>query len=235
MKIKLLITFLGLSIGSLYAQYNGLFQSNNLTYLPDGTGVQYQDSFVVTGLPSSATFLDPIFLNSVCVEMEHSYLGDLEMWVECPNGQTAVLINSFGAGGAIPGGNSGGGTYLGHPYDDAGGGGAGTPFTYCFSTNYNALSSISNNLGNTIQVTALNTNPPLSAGNSLNPAQIYAPETSFSSLKRTFFLISICTFDISGVNCWAGDGGSCWTTCCDPGKSSIFVDIDIFNFFINYL
>ena len=58
MKIKLLISFLGLSLGSLFAQYNGLFQSNNLTYLPDGTGVQYQDSFVVNGLPSSAIFLD---------------------------------------------------------------------------------------------------------------------------------------------------------------------------------
>jgi uncharacterized repeat protein (TIGR01451 family) len=181
MKFKLLIFFIGLTINSLFAQYNGLFQSNNLTYLPDGTGVQYQDSFVVTGLPSSAIFLDPIYLNSVCVEMEHSYIGDLEMWVECPNGQSAVLINSFD-NGAIPGGISGGGVFLGHPYDDNGGGGAGTPFTYCFSTNYNALSSISNNLGNTIQVTALNTNPPLSAGNSLNPAQIYAPETSFSSL-----------------------------------------------------
>jgi hypothetical protein len=182
MKFKLLIFFIGLTINSLFAQYNGLFQSNNLTYLPDGTGVQYQDSFVVTGLPSSAIFLDPIYLNSVCVEMEHSYMGDLEMWVQCPNGQTAVLFNAFGAGGAIPGGFNAGSTFLGHPYDDNGGGGAGTPFTYCFSTNYNALSSISNNLGNTIQVTALNTNPPLSAGNSLNPAQIYAPETSFSSL-----------------------------------------------------
>ena len=165
--------------GWVSAQYNGLFQSSNLTYLPDGSGIQYQDSFVVTGLPQNAIFLDPIFLNSVCVEMEHSYLGDLEMWIECPNGQSAWLINSFSPG-FLPDGASGGGIFLGHPIDDTGGGGAGLPYTYCFSTNYNELGSLTSNLANTIAVDAQS--PPLSPGNSMNPTQVYAPETSFSNL-----------------------------------------------------
>ena len=56
--------------------------------------------------------------------MEHSYSGDLEIWLACPNGTIVPLVNSYGAG-AIPGGNSGGGTYLGDPIDDSGGGGPG--------------------------------------------------------------------------------------------------------------
>lgn len=109
MKKILVAVFISIQVFA-YGQYNGLFQSTNLTYLPDGSGIQYQDSFVVTGLPQNAIFLDPIFLNSVCVEMEHSYLGDLEMWIECPNGQSAWLINSFSPG-FLPGGTNGGATF----------------------------------------------------------------------------------------------------------------------------
>ncbi len=172
MKIRILLLFSLMPIFGMYGQYNGLFQSNNITYLPDGTGVQYQDSFVVSGLPSSATFLDPIFLNSVCVEMEHSYIGDLEMWIECPNGQITPLLNSFSPG-FLPGGASGGSLFLGNPIDDAGGGGPGIPYQYCFSSNYNQLGPVSQNYGNSIVATS---------GNSLNPTSVYQPDGSFSSL-----------------------------------------------------
>ena len=83
--------------------------------------------------------------------MEHSYSGDLEIWLQCPNGTTVPLVNSMsGGGGAIPGGNSGGGTYLGDPIDDSGGGGPGEGWEYCFSSVLNDIGPMTQNWGNTI-------------------------------------------------------------------------------------
>ena len=110
--------------------------------------------------------------------MEHSYLGDLEIWLECPSGQTVPLVNSYSPG-ILPGGNSGGGTFLGHPIDDSGGGGPGEGWEYCFSSVFNTITgSMTANLTNTVTVAS---QPPLSAGNSIDPSDTYQPETAFSS------------------------------------------------------
>ncbi|MFM7666906.1 MAG: hypothetical protein ACKO7D_01800, partial [Bacteroidota bacterium] len=81
-----------------------------LTYLPDGSGQQYTAPINISGFPDGAVISNDQDLNQVCITMEHSYLVDLEIWLECPSGQIVPLVNSYGAG-AIPGGNSGGGTY----------------------------------------------------------------------------------------------------------------------------
>ncbi len=65
---------------------------------------------------------------SVCIKMEHSYLGDLNFKVVCPNG-TSVMIHSQ---------PNGGGLWLGAPIDDAGGctpvvANAGIGWNYCWS------------------------------------------------------------------------------------------------------
>jgi gliding motility-associated-like protein len=149
-----------------------------LTYLPDGSGQQYTAPINISGFPSGATISNDQDLNQVCITMEHSYLGDLEIWLECPSGQIVPLVNSYGAG-AIPGGNSGGGTFLGHPIDDSGGGGPGEGWEYCFSSVFNTINgSMTQNLGNTVPVAS---QPPLSAGNSIDPSDTYQPETAFSS------------------------------------------------------
>jgi hypothetical protein len=102
----------------------------------------------------------------------------LEIWLECPSGQIVPLVNSYGAG-AIPGGNSGGGTYLGHPIDDSGGGGPGEGWEYCFSSVFNTINgSMTQNLGNTVPVA---NQPPLSAGTSIDPSDTYQPESAFST------------------------------------------------------
>ena len=149
-----------------------------LTYLPDGSGQQYTAPINISGFPSGATITNDQDLNQVCITMEHSYLGDLEIWLQCPSGQIVPLVNSYGAG-AIPGGNSGGGTYLGHPIDDSGGGGPGEGWEYCFSSVFNTINgSMTQNLNNTIFVP---NQPPLTAGNSMDPSDTYQPETAFSS------------------------------------------------------
>lgn len=152
-----------------------------LTYLPDGSGQQYQAPISIGGFPAGATISNAQDLNQVCITMEHSYLGDLEIWLQCPNGTTVPLVNSYSPGN-IPGGNSGGGTFMGHPYDDSGGGGAGEGWEYCFSSVFNDIGPLTQNLGNTVPVAAVPGTPPLSAGNSMDPSNVYAPETTFANL-----------------------------------------------------
>jgi len=151
-----------------------------LTYLPDGSGAQYEAPIQIGGFPSGSVIDDAQDLNQVCITMEHSYLGDLEIWLQCPTGQTVPLVNSYSPG-FLPGGNSGGGTFLGHPFDDGGGGGAGEGWEYCFSSVYNTIGPMTSNLGNTIPVSFVAGTPDLSAGNSMDPSDVYAPETTFAN------------------------------------------------------
>ena len=149
-----------------------------LTYLPDGSGQQYQAPIQIGGFPSGSTIQNAQSLNQVCITMEHSYLGDLEIWLQCPSGVIVPLVNSYSPG-FIPGGDSGGGTYLGHPIDDSGGGGPGIGWEYCFSSVFNTTGTMmGTNPGNTIAVPA---QLPLSAGNSINPNNTYSPETTFAN------------------------------------------------------
>ncbi len=172
----------GVNIPAGQFQLGGSFAG--LTYLPDGSGAQYNAPIDITGFPAGSTITSAQDLNQVCITMEHSYLGDLEIALECPNGTQVPLVNSFGPG-FIPGGTSGGGTYLGHPLDDGGGGGAGIGWEYCFSSVFNTIAgSMTANLANTVPVPFIPANPPtqptdLSAGNSIDPSVTYEPETSF--------------------------------------------------------
>lgn len=148
-----------------------------LTYLPDGSGQQYEAPITINGFPGGSTITDDQDLNQVCITMEHSYLGDLEIWLQCPNGTIVPLVNSF-TGGFLPGGNSGGGTYMGDPIDDSGGGGPGEGWEYCFSSVFNDINgSITDNLGNTIPAPNFGNNGP-----SIDPNVVYQPEDSFNSL-----------------------------------------------------
>ncbi|NQZ37966.1 MAG: PKD domain-containing protein, partial [Crocinitomicaceae bacterium] len=92
-----------------------------VTFLPDGSGVSYSTDITVDCFLAGQTVNSAADITEICITMEHSYLGDLELEIECPNGQTVTLH-------AYPGG---GGTYLGSPFDP-GPGGPGTGWEYCF-------------------------------------------------------------------------------------------------------
>src|SRR5690606_27917630 len=77
-----------------------------LTYLPDGNGDQYEAPIQISGFPAGATIGNSQDLNQVCITMEHSWLGDLEIALECPNGTQVALLNSYSPGGFIPNGTS---------------------------------------------------------------------------------------------------------------------------------
>ena len=81
-----------------------------VTFLPDGSGLSYRDTIPVSIFSPTATFQNG-FLDGIYVNMEHSYLGDLEIRLTCPN-NTTVILKEY---------PNGGGTFLGEPVDPAGG------------------------------------------------------------------------------------------------------------------
>lgn len=146
-----------------------------LTYLPDGSGQEYSTTITMDDFPDGAIFSGEEDLQSICLTMEHSFIGDLEVWLTCPNGAQVALINAYGAG-AIPGGFGGGGTYLGDA-DDNGNGTPGIGWEYCFSSVNNTWGTMEDesNAGNTITSTISPTGP------SMNPNGVYLPHASFSN------------------------------------------------------
>lgn len=74
------------------------------TFLPDGSGVSYSTTIENNIFPIGSTITSISDIESICANMEHSYMGDLDMKIECPNGQTMQIFNQ-----------GGGGTVLGEP------------------------------------------------------------------------------------------------------------------------
>lgn len=105
-----------------------------LTYLPDGSGQQYTTSININDFLTGQTITSGTDIVEMCVTMEHSYLGDLEMTLTCPSGTTLTVFNSYGPGGMVAGGFNGGGTFLGQA-DDSGNGTPGIGWEYCFADN----------------------------------------------------------------------------------------------------
>lgn len=99
-----------------------LFSGDSI-FLPDGNGAGYNTSVNISSFPPNATIQNCEDILNVCINMEHSYSGDLEISLTCPNGQTAILK-------AYPGGGS---TYIGNPIDDDSNLNPGTGLEYCFT------------------------------------------------------------------------------------------------------
>jgi len=100
----------------------------------DVLGVAQSQPIDVLGYPVGATITAGTDISSICIELEHSYMGDLVLQVQCPggiNGPQTVTLHQQG----------GGGTQIGIP-DQADNvfcdgvnpaTGVGTPLTYCFT------------------------------------------------------------------------------------------------------
>jgi gliding motility-associated-like protein len=140
-------------------QFGGVVSGS--TPLPDGSGVSYSTDITMSGFSPGSTFSSATDLQEICIDIEHSYLGDLDIILICPNGQQLVLHQ-------YPGG---GGTFLGNPWDGAQqANGAGDGLTYCFDNNATGL------LVNGPTQAATNT-----AGNTIQPGT-YEPEGDFNDL-----------------------------------------------------
>ncbi len=78
------------------------------TYLPDGTGVSYTSILNFSGFNPTQVITSASDIQTVFAEIEHSYLGDLNIVLKCPN-NSSVTLKSY------PGGTN---TYLGEPIDN---------------------------------------------------------------------------------------------------------------------
>jgi subtilisin-like proprotein convertase family protein len=158
--------------------FGGVFAG--LTFLPDGSGSQYSTSISITDFDATTTFTDPADLQQICLDIEHSYIGDLEIVLTCPNGQTVSLMNAYnqnpgGWSQLVPGGCGNGiGTSLGNDTDIDGGAPGSPVWTYCFSETNATLGTICDE--NTAGYTIVN-----DYGNtSMNPNGVYLPDGALS-------------------------------------------------------
>lgn len=148
-----------------------------LTYLPDGSGVNYETDIEITHFDSGQVVQNASDIIDVCITMEHSYLGDLEMMLTCPDGTSIVIFNSYtgtGIGPQFAGGFGGGGTFLGQALDN----GSGTPgvgWEYCFSDG-----AIWGTMGDEHPGNTTPTGGP-TPGNAMSEGT-YLPEESFDNL-----------------------------------------------------
>jgi len=86
---------------------NSSLSQAGTTFLPDGSGASYTSTLVFSVFAPGQILQSANSILGIRATMEHSYLGDLEIIIECPNGQSATLK-------ANPGGS---GTFLGEPVD----------------------------------------------------------------------------------------------------------------------
>ncbi|EDP72022.1 CUB domain-containing protein [Flavobacteriales bacterium ALC-1] len=86
-------------VNPLSLVYNCPPPESAVTFLPDGSGVAYSTSINVTCFEASQSLTDISQIESICLNMEHSYLGDLDIEIISPNGQT-VRLHDQGGGSA---------------------------------------------------------------------------------------------------------------------------------------
>lgn len=140
------------------------------TFLPDGSGVSYTTSIDVTCFTPCDTVATANDILGICMNIEHSYLGDLDAKIICPNNQEANLFYTYNAGG--------GSTFLGEPNDPGPGNNIpGIGYTYCFRPTA-TWGPFVNMLTNTVPVTGM---PPGTPGNAMIAGN-YQPQQSYNSL-----------------------------------------------------
>jgi hypothetical protein len=88
---------------------------DNLMFIPDGPDCEgmgncYNTFVTYSSYPAGSMVLAATDIQSVCMKIEHSYLGDLQFRLICPNGNSVILHSQ----------PNGGNLYLGIPVDDQG-------------------------------------------------------------------------------------------------------------------
>ena len=123
------------------------------TYLADGAGFSYTSTLTFDFFEPGATLDDCNDFLDVFVNMEHSYLGDLQMSITCPDGTNVIMVE-------YP--NGGGGTFLGEAIDDLSQD-PGIGYDYAW-----APGQTNGNLSDATTI-PVNGPPPLTQGNTVPP------------------------------------------------------------------
>ncbi len=67
--------------------------------LPDGVGIPYFSPLIYQIFEPGQRLTNLNQLVAVCANLEHSYLGDLDIWLTCPDGNRVDLVRSEGGDG----------------------------------------------------------------------------------------------------------------------------------------
>ena len=146
-------------VNPLTLTYNCPPPESEETFLPDGSGAAYSTCIDVTCFGPNDVLTDVSQLADICINIEHSYSGDLDIKIISPSGQEVDLFTQ-----------AGGGTYFGGANDNETND-PGVGADYCFSMS--ALTLLMD--ANTILA---GTNPP---NQSWEPGS-YLPVESFDAL-----------------------------------------------------
>ncbi len=144
-------------------------------FLPDGNNVNYETTITIDEFDPDQVITSISDIVSMCVNMEHSFLGDLEMMLTCPDGTSVNIFNAYYGTGLFGPGFGGGGIFLGDANDD-GSNDPGIGFTYCWTSDDPEFGTLGDelDLGNTVPV---NTFQP---GTAMAPGT-YTPEESYAA------------------------------------------------------
>lgn len=154
--------------------------TGDTTYIPDGTGSIHTSSAFVTGYEDGSLIENCGDIVEICMQFEHSYSGDLDIILVCPNGQSVTILD----GGT-------GSTNFGEPYATAtvdgntGDPTPGLPYDYCFSSFNNDFNTLDIEAG---EYDYTYTTVPSQGGatstynDSYFPSGTYLPDENFNSL-----------------------------------------------------
>lgn len=160
--------------------FGNTWEIDSALYLPDGSGQNYSYPMNFTSYANGAVLLDTNDFE-LCLNIEHSYLGDLEAILVNPEKDTLVLFDSYNGNGSaelVTGGFGGGGTFLGQPMDNNIGN-PGVARMYCFSASNYTVGTMAQeySMGSTIPVSSP------SPGNSMDWNNVYRFESSLAAFQ----------------------------------------------------
>ncbi len=178
------------SIFELLPAYSNkvIFNNDLITFIPDGPqcppGI-LQTSIIINNNPTTAVIASAGDIEAICINMEHSFAGDLGFKIICPNGQSTILDPNTHSGSAFLGIPFGG---IGHHTYDNGcfaiNNMYGAGWNYCWSeihpNNNLTLDQLSSSSGpGTVMVNGSKT---IDSTNQINRSNYIKPQNSLSSL-----------------------------------------------------
>jgi len=145
-------------------------------HLSDVSGQRdFSDTLVISCYNPSATIQSATDLISLCLNLEHSFLNDLRIELQAPNGATVELCPaSYSSGGA---------SFLGEPVDNTSGDN-GVGYEYCFTELNPTYQTWGLEAGN-YQYSFTNTIGTTYTGKDYLPAGSYLPEDSYQGFIGT--------------------------------------------------
>ena len=147
------------------------------TYLPDGSGVSYETSITLDCFGEDQILTNVNDIISVDINMEHSYMGDLDIYLTSPNGVQVTLFEQAGSS-----------TWLGQATDgDASQElvGIGADYGWSMNPEYNGTMAAAITAGNTIELDNLNTGEVFNSTGQSLISSTYLPVGDFNDFVGT--------------------------------------------------